>query len=82
AGRLPFSWSEVQLHATGATTLRVRLTPQEDDVVSLLAADVAGRTVVSVGALTLRPVPAGARGRGGGGPPPPPPAPGAGRLRP
>ncbi|WP_462184088.1 type I polyketide synthase, partial [Frankia sp. AgKG'84/4] len=66
-GRLPFSWSEVQLHATGATTLRVRLTPQEDDVVSLLAADVAGRTVVSVGALTLRPVPAGAGGGGGGG---------------
>ncbi|CAO5171332.1 Acyl transferase domain-containing protein/thioesterase domain-containing protein [Frankia sp. AiPs1] len=62
-GRLPFSWSDVQLQATGATALRVRLTPREPDVVSLLATDAAGRTVVSVGALTLRPVPAGALGQ-------------------
>ncbi len=59
-GRLPFSWSEVCLRATGATALRVRLTAREPDVVSLLATDAAGRVVISVGALSLRPVPAGA----------------------
>ncbi|MEV4316930.1 SDR family NAD(P)-dependent oxidoreductase [Actinocrispum sp. NPDC049592] len=55
--RVPFSWSGVQLHATGATTLRVRLTKTGDDVVSLQISDTAGTPVASVASLTVRPVP-------------------------
>ncbi|MFD5607938.1 SDR family NAD(P)-dependent oxidoreductase [Streptomyces sp. NPDC127064] len=56
--RLPFSWTGVSLVSTGATALRVRLTAggDGDDTVSLTATDTAGRTVVSVESLTLRPV--------------------------
>ncbi|MEK8104546.1 polyketide synthase dehydratase domain-containing protein [Micromonospora sp. M12] len=53
-GRLPFSWSGVRLHATGADTLRVRATVRADDSVSLLATDIAGAPVVSVDALVTR----------------------------
>ncbi|MGW3046387.1 polyketide synthase dehydratase domain-containing protein, partial [Kitasatospora sp. NPDC001159] len=54
--RLPFAWSGVALHATGATELRIRLTPTGTDEVALLATDTAGAPVVSVDALTLRAV--------------------------
>ncbi|WP_285710967.1 type I polyketide synthase, partial [Microtetraspora sp. NBRC 16547] len=53
-GRLPFAWSGVHLAATGATSLRVGLTPI-DDGYSLVLADGAGASVGSVRALTLRP---------------------------
>ncbi|MFI1019125.1 SDR family NAD(P)-dependent oxidoreductase, partial [Streptomyces sp. NPDC020965] len=55
-GWLPFSWTGAALHAVGASTLRVRLTPQGPDAVSLLAADTTGAPVVSIDSLTLRPV--------------------------
>ncbi|WP_041997459.1 type I polyketide synthase, partial [Streptomyces sp. AcH 505] len=55
-GGLPFSWEGVSLHATGASALRVRLTPAAEDAVSLAVADTSGRPVVSVEALVLRPV--------------------------
>nr|BCB17030.1 modular polyketide synthase [Streptomyces nobilis] len=51
---LPFAWSDVTLHATGATTLRVRVTSAGPDTVSVLAADATGQPVVSVGSLALR----------------------------
>ncbi|MET9293113.1 type I polyketide synthase [Streptomyces sp. NPDC003077] len=54
--RLPFSWSGVRLHATGATSLRVRLTPTGEDTVRLYATDPAGQPVLTVEALTTRPV--------------------------
>ncbi|WP_345059240.1 type I polyketide synthase, partial [Streptomyces rameus] len=54
--RLPFAWSGVSLHATGATTLRVRLSRTGADGVSVLAADVTGAPVASVGSLVGRPV--------------------------
>ncbi|MFJ3792838.1 SDR family NAD(P)-dependent oxidoreductase [Kitasatospora sp. NPDC090091] len=54
--RLPFSWSDVTVHSASATSLRVRLTPTGPDTVALLATDELDRPVVSVGALTLRPV--------------------------
>ncbi|MFF1279143.1 type I polyketide synthase, partial [Streptomyces marokkonensis] len=57
---LPFSWQDVELHASGATTLRVRLTWSGSEGVSLLAVDPAGAPVVSVGALLTRPVSGGA----------------------
>ncbi|MFD3946020.1 SDR family NAD(P)-dependent oxidoreductase [Streptomyces sp. NPDC058579] len=55
---LPFSWSDVRLHAVGATHLRVRITRGDTDpnVVSLTVADQTGAAVLSVGGLTLRPL--------------------------
>ncbi|MEV6423778.1 SDR family NAD(P)-dependent oxidoreductase [Streptomyces sp. NPDC051662] len=51
--RLPFSWTGVQLYATGATTARVRLTSSGDQL-ALLLSDDTGRPVVSVGSLVTR----------------------------
>ncbi|TWF95486.1 type I polyketide synthase [Saccharopolyspora dendranthemae] len=56
SGRLPFLWSGVSLHATGATRLRVRLVPADDGSVSLLAADEAGQPVASIEAVVTRPL--------------------------
>ncbi|MGW4568845.1 SDR family NAD(P)-dependent oxidoreductase, partial [Streptomyces sp. NPDC004561] len=53
---LPFAWSRVTPHGTGAAGLRVRLSPAGGDTVRLEAADGTGRPVVSVESLTLRPV--------------------------
>ncbi|MFI1019124.1 type I polyketide synthase [Streptomyces sp. NPDC020965] len=55
-GGLPFSWTGIELHAGGAAALRVRLRRNDDDSVSLLAADAVGAPVVSVESLVLRPV--------------------------
>ncbi|MFC3455475.1 type I polyketide synthase [Amycolatopsis speibonae] len=57
---LPFSWTGVTLHATGARSLRVRLTRHDGDSVSIFAADGAGDPVAVVESLALRP--AGAAG--------------------
>ncbi|MGW9618396.1 SDR family NAD(P)-dependent oxidoreductase [Streptomyces diastaticus] len=54
-GLLPFSWSGVTLHASGATRLRARITKAGEDTVALAAVDTAGRPVLSVEALALRP---------------------------
>ncbi|MEU3188691.1 type I polyketide synthase, partial [Streptomyces sp. NPDC006923] len=54
--RLPFSWTDTVLYATGATTLRVRISPTGPDTFSLTAADATGRPVVAVESLVLRPV--------------------------
>jgi acyl transferase domain-containing protein/NADPH:quinone reductase-like Zn-dependent oxidoreductase/short-subunit dehydrogenase/acyl carrier protein len=54
---LPFSWDGVELHATGARTLRVRLSVDAatgQGTVSLVAADETGGLVASVGSLALR----------------------------
>ncbi|XTZ15526.1 type I polyketide synthase [Micromonospora echinospora] len=51
--RVPFAFEGVQVHASGASALRVRLT-RHDSVVRLVAADGAGAPVVSVDALVLR----------------------------
>ncbi len=66
-GRLPFSWTGVTLHASGATALRVRIAPDGRDAVSLMAADPAGGPVATVESLALRPAAAGqlATGRTG-----------------
>ncbi|MFJ4329166.1 type I polyketide synthase, partial [Streptomyces tricolor] len=54
-GGLPFTWTGVRLHATGARALRVRLTRTGPDAVALTAADATGRPVVTVTDLRLRP---------------------------
>lgn len=53
---LPFSWSDVSLHAVGATSLRVRITKHGDNHLSLDLADRSGAPVASIGSLTFRPV--------------------------
>ncbi|MGH3755281.1 MAG: SDR family NAD(P)-dependent oxidoreductase, partial [Pseudonocardiaceae bacterium] len=53
---LPFAWSDVRLYATGASALRVRLSPAGPGALSLQLADSSGRPVASVGSLVMRPV--------------------------
>ncbi|TDD64023.1 type I polyketide synthase, partial [Actinomadura rubrisoli] len=55
--RVPFAWSGVRLHSLGAgPDLRVRLTPRGDGTIGLLVEDAAGGPVLTVAALTVRPV--------------------------
>ncbi|WP_203721054.1 type I polyketide synthase, partial [Paractinoplanes brasiliensis] len=53
---LPFGWNGVQLHATGATTMRVRLSrhPVIADAVAVAAFDLAGEPVLTAGSLVMR----------------------------
>ncbi|MFE3694560.1 type I polyketide synthase, partial [Streptomyces sp. NPDC059129] len=55
-GWLPFSWNGVRLHASGASELRLRLTPSGRDAVAVLATDSTGQLVASARSLVLRPV--------------------------
>ncbi|MFJ8747686.1 type I polyketide synthase, partial [Embleya sp. NPDC127516] len=63
--RLPFVWSDVRLHATGARHVRVRLASTGHDALVVEVADTEGVPVASVGSLAMRPVdpgkPVGAR---------------------
>ncbi|MFE3285482.1 type I polyketide synthase, partial [Streptomyces sp. NPDC059233] len=56
---LPFAWTGLRLHATGATALRVRLTPAGPGSVSVVCTDEAGAPVATAEALVLRPLPEG-----------------------
>nr|WP_062339551.1 type I polyketide synthase [Herbidospora sakaeratensis] len=58
APKLPFAWTDVEVHATGATSARVRLAPAGEGV-SVTLADETGALVASVGSLVLREPPAG-----------------------
>ncbi|MFE7565942.1 type I polyketide synthase [Streptomyces sp. NPDC057539] len=53
---LPFAWSGVRLHASGAEMLRVRLSPAESDGMSLVVADGTGAPVAEIDSLLLRPL--------------------------
>jgi rifamycin polyketide synthase module 7/8 len=55
--RLPLDWTGLTLHAVGASALRVRLVPRPDGAVALEAADATGGPVLTVDAVTPRPVP-------------------------
>ncbi len=59
---LPFAWTGVTLHATGASALRAHLVPSGREGVSLTLADPGGKPVASVESLVLRPLPAGRAG--------------------
>ncbi|WP_148667977.1 type I polyketide synthase, partial [Streptomyces sp. WAC05950] len=52
---IPFSFSGVTLHASGATALRVHVVPVDANTASLTATDPEGRPVVTVDSITLRP---------------------------
>uniref|UniRef100_UPI0035AB689B type I polyketide synthase n=1 Tax=Streptomyces sp. HPF1205 TaxID=2873262 RepID=UPI0035AB689B len=54
--RLPFAWSGVSLHATGASALRVRLSPAGTDAVTVLVTDQTGEPVALVESLAVRQV--------------------------
>ncbi|MFI1205950.1 SDR family NAD(P)-dependent oxidoreductase [Streptomyces sp. NPDC020883] len=68
---VPFSWQGIGLHATGAETLRVRLATAGDGAdaaFSVQAADPAGRPVLTLDALLLRPVALGTDNASASGP--------------
>jgi polyene macrolide polyketide synthase len=56
---LPFSWTDVTIHATTASTVRARLSPTAPGEFAVEVTDADGRPVASVGGLTLRPAGAG-----------------------
>jgi acyl transferase domain-containing protein/NADPH:quinone reductase-like Zn-dependent oxidoreductase/NADP-dependent 3-hydroxy acid dehydrogenase YdfG/acyl carrier protein len=56
---LPFSWSGVTLHATGATAIRVELSPAGENTVAVTVSDPAGAPVAVVNSLRLRPLSVG-----------------------
>nr|APD71675.1 type I polyketide synthase 10 [Streptomyces sp.] len=63
--RLASRWSGFQLYAGGASSLRVRLTPQGGDAVSVSIADHTGRPVATLTSLAFRMVTAGELGEVG-----------------
>ncbi|MFB7915555.1 type I polyketide synthase [Streptomyces sp. NPDC056061] len=54
---LPFAFSDVRVHATGASRLRVRVTPGPDGRAGVELSDETGSLVATVRSLTLRPLP-------------------------
>ena len=59
---VPFAWTDVAVHAAGATRLRVTIAPAATGPgVSLTLADPAGDLVASVGSVVFRELPAGSR---------------------
>ncbi|MHA7962458.1 type I polyketide synthase, partial [Streptomyces sp. L500] len=55
-GGVPFSWTGVSLHATGASAVRVRIRTAADGGLSIAVADTAGAPVASVESLVVRPI--------------------------
>ncbi len=53
--RLPFTWTGVSLWATEATTVRVRLSPQEEQALRVTVADTLGAPVLTADSLLMRP---------------------------
>ncbi|MGW1054580.1 SDR family NAD(P)-dependent oxidoreductase [Streptomyces sp. NPDC002521] len=53
---VPFAWTGVTLHATGASALRVKITRAQGDTIALHLADATGAPVADIEALTSRPV--------------------------
>ncbi|MFE3179254.1 SDR family NAD(P)-dependent oxidoreductase, partial [Amycolatopsis sp. NPDC059235] len=65
AVRLPFLWSGVALHATGASALRVRIRPTSGEGVSLTIADGSGALVATVDRFVARQIDPGQLARTG-----------------
>ncbi|SEF36329.1 Acyl transferase domain-containing protein [Amycolatopsis pretoriensis] len=53
-GRVPFCWTGVELHATGASALRVRFTPTTEDGYEVALADTTGAPVATVTEAVFR----------------------------
>jgi acyl transferase domain-containing protein/acyl-CoA synthetase (AMP-forming)/AMP-acid ligase II/acyl carrier protein len=56
AARVPFAFTGVELHATRATSVRVRLAPAGQDAFSVTLTDHADRPVVTIESLVTRPL--------------------------
>ncbi|MFI6692710.1 SDR family NAD(P)-dependent oxidoreductase [Streptomyces sp. NPDC050433] len=54
---MPFAWRGITLHATGATRLRVRLTPLTEGGYAITATDPTGAPVLTADSLLVRSVP-------------------------
>ncbi|MBP2327135.1 acyl transferase domain-containing protein/acyl carrier protein [Kibdelosporangium banguiense] len=54
-GRVPFCWTGVELHATGASALRARFTPISEDDYAIAIADSTGAPVATVDTTIFRP---------------------------
>ncbi|WUV56731.1 type I polyketide synthase [Amycolatopsis sp. NBC_01480] len=54
-GLVPFCWTGVELHATGASALRVRFVPTTDDGFEITLADATGAPVAAVAEAVFRP---------------------------
>jgi acyl transferase domain-containing protein/acyl carrier protein len=54
-GLVPFAWSGMELHAGGASALRVRLSPSGADGYAIDLADTAGAPVASIESAVFRP---------------------------
>ena len=66
AAVVPFAWRDVSLYATGATALRVRVSPGRlAGEVSLALSDETGAPVATIGGVVLRPVAAAGLTTGG-----------------
>ncbi|TDV49772.1 type I polyketide synthase [Actinophytocola oryzae] len=52
--RMPFTWSGATLHVSGASALRVRITPLGTDAVTVAITDSTGRAVATVDSVTFR----------------------------
>ncbi|WP_443066453.1 SDR family NAD(P)-dependent oxidoreductase [Streptomyces sp. NBC_01262] len=64
---LPFSWSGVSLHATGAAAVRVRIRRLGEHAVTIDMTDPTGAPVLSVESLTVMPASAAQLAAAGGG---------------
>ncbi|WP_444843239.1 SDR family NAD(P)-dependent oxidoreductase [Amycolatopsis kentuckyensis] len=53
-GRVPFCWTGVELHATGASALRVKFTPTTEDGFAVALADSTGAPVATVAETVFR----------------------------
>ncbi|MEU3457146.1 SDR family NAD(P)-dependent oxidoreductase, partial [Micromonospora sp. NPDC006766] len=56
ATRLPFAWTDVTLHRSGATAVRARITATGDDLVTIGLSDPAGAPVATIGSFVARTV--------------------------
>ncbi|NKZ09264.1 SDR family NAD(P)-dependent oxidoreductase, partial [Actinomadura latina] len=54
--QVPFLWEGMSLHAVGASTVRVRISPAGDDAVAVQVTDETGALVLTVDSLVTRPV--------------------------
>ncbi|WP_369794596.1 polyketide synthase dehydratase domain-containing protein [Kutzneria sp. 744] len=54
--RLPFVWNSVAVHASGATTLRARISPVDGDGIEVAVTDADGQPVASAGSVVFREV--------------------------
>ncbi|MFE0176327.1 SDR family NAD(P)-dependent oxidoreductase [Streptomyces sp. NPDC059002] len=54
---VPFAWTDVTLHATGAAAVRVKITRTAGSTLALHLADATGAPVADIGGLTSLPVP-------------------------